>query len=326
MLFHWGTVAQLAVDIIAPALDSSASGHGTGMIASSADIRHPAGQRAHIHRDVAVGWRAVIAQLAIYVEAPAFDPPAGGQGAGVIQASRNLLDTAGQPADGYWQRPEGVRGIPQLAVIIVAPALDPASGCQGAGMVPACRQPADPAGQAADRGSRPMVHLAAIPQLALPVVAPAAHPTAGQGAAVPAPGADQAGGAGQAEHAHRRKLHFGPAVAQLPRRVIAPAYNHPAGRQGAGAVRARPQGQDATRQPADRYRDRSVGREKPASLQGVPRAKGSKKNNFPHLNTFANYNERTGDAQPHECGPKQQLCGSRLMTRIATNQLHPRTP
>ena len=43
-------VAQLAVAVVAPALDPAAAGQRAGVVTAGGDGRHAAGQPAHVHR------------------------------------------------------------------------------------------------------------------------------------------------------------------------------------------------------------------------------------------------------------------------------------
>ena len=66
-------VAELTIGVVAPALDRPGGRHRTREVAAGADRDHPAGQALDADRPGAVGRRAV-AELTIFVGAPALDP------------------------------------------------------------------------------------------------------------------------------------------------------------------------------------------------------------------------------------------------------------
>ena len=145
---------------------------------TSGDGADPAGQAADVHWGQAVG-RAAVAELAIEVPAPALDPAAGGEGAGVSLARGNGADPAGQAADVHWGQAVGRAAVTESADDVQAPALDPASGGEGAGVGVARSEGADPADQSTDvhRGQARVG--GAVTEPATAVVSPALASAAG---------------------------------------------------------------------------------------------------------------------------------------------------
>src|SRR2546423_1239745 len=83
-------VAQLSVAVAAPALDAASGCQGTRVELPAADGFDPTAQAAYIDRYIALGG-ATVAQFPGAVAAPALDVARGGQGAGVVVTSGNLL-------------------------------------------------------------------------------------------------------------------------------------------------------------------------------------------------------------------------------------------
>src|SRR4051812_43315733 len=89
------------------------------------DGRDARGQAQDVDRDEALGRRAV-ADLAEAVDPPAPDPAARGEGARVALAGRHGDDARRQAHDVDRDVALGRRAIAELAIIVAAPALDPA--------------------------------------------------------------------------------------------------------------------------------------------------------------------------------------------------------
>src|SRR5208282_5265403 len=128
-----GAIANVAVDIVAPAFPRAVGEQGAGVLRPGGDPRYPA-QAAYRHRD-ARGGRGAIAQLASAVVAPAFDGGVGKQGAGVdvpdgnLDSSPDRQEVSRDHNRGCNLR-SGRGGVAQLAKQIVAPAFDVAAGKQ----------------------------------------------------------------------------------------------------------------------------------------------------------------------------------------------------
>src|SRR5258706_16130109 len=93
---------------------------------------------------------------------------------------RNGADPTGQPADVHGCVALDECAVPDLAVHVVTPALHPAGGGQGAGVIGSHRNGADAAGEPADVHGRVALDGRAVADLAEGVVAPALAPAAGQ--------------------------------------------------------------------------------------------------------------------------------------------------
>lgn len=91
--------AELAQCMRTPALDPTASGEGAGVGTTRGDGADPAAQSADIDRNQAIGVGAAVTKLSVAVAAPALDPAADGEGAGVGKACGDGADPAAQPAD-----------------------------------------------------------------------------------------------------------------------------------------------------------------------------------------------------------------------------------
>ncbi len=174
-----GAVTELAVVVEPPALDPAAGCAGASVNVARGDGADPAGQSADVHRREALGGGAVT-ELAVEVYAPALDPAASGAGAGVLGARRSDgSDPAGESADVHRGQALGGGAVTELAEGVAAPALDPAAGGEGAGVIAARGDGADPAGQSADVHRREALGGGAVTEQAACVVAPALDPTAG---------------------------------------------------------------------------------------------------------------------------------------------------
>src|SRR5258706_271393 len=132
----------------------------------------PTGQPADVDGCVALDECAV-PDLAVHVVPPALHPAGGGQGAGVIGSHRNGADAAGEPADVHGRVALDGRAVADLAVGVVAPALDAAAGGQGAGVVAAGCDGHHAAGERADIDGRAALGGGGIAQPTKSVVAPA---------------------------------------------------------------------------------------------------------------------------------------------------------
>src|SRR5690606_34450122 len=117
--------------------------------------------------------------LAVLVPSPALDPAGDGQGAGLTAAGAHGADAARQPGDNHWCRAVGGRPIAQLALAVIAPALDPACGGQDAGVIHSTvvtsgTHGADTARQPRDvHWRRPIADIASVAQRSTHVRAPA---------------------------------------------------------------------------------------------------------------------------------------------------------
>ncbi len=142
------------------------------------DCTDPAGQSADVHFSKARRG-GTVTELTVAVEPPALDPAAGGPGTGVQAACGDGADPAGQATDILRGQAIRVEPIPELAVEVVAPALDPAAGGQGTGVEAACGDGADPAGQSANVHRSQTLGGGAVTELAAGVSAPALDPSVG---------------------------------------------------------------------------------------------------------------------------------------------------
>ena len=116
-------IAQLAVIVVAPALDGPGRRQRTRVKPISGQRGDTTVQALHRHQRGAVGG-AAIAQLAVSVVAPALDGPGRRQRACVKPASGQRGDTTAQARHRHRRGAAGGAAIAQLAVSIVAPALD----------------------------------------------------------------------------------------------------------------------------------------------------------------------------------------------------------
>src|SRR5258706_5837098 len=200
----------------------------------------PTGQPGVVPGGVALDECAV-PDLAVHVVTPALHPAGGGQGAGVIGSHRNGADAAGEPADVHGRVALDGRAVADLAVGVVAPALDAAAGGQGAGVEVAGCDGADAAGEPADVHGCETLGGGAIAQPATAVVAPALDAAAGgQGAGVIHARCDRNHPAGQPGHVGGCGAVNGRVIAELAVAVAAPALDPAAGGQGAGVGPSRP--------------------------------------------------------------------------------------
>src|SRR5207249_2747189 len=178
----------------APALDPARSGEGAGVVDAGCDRTHPACKPGDVTRGVPFGGRAV-AELTVFVDAPALGPARSGEGAGVVAAG---CDRAGPGC-----KPGGVaRGAPRAAGPVAggaggvaAPALDPARSGEGAGVEVAGCDRTHPACKTREVDRGVPVGDRAVAELAPVVRAPALDPArARQRAGVLEAGGDGRGG------------------------------------------------------------------------------------------------------------------------------------
>src|SRR5207245_597792 len=118
-------VADLAVVIGSPALDRACARERAALGAAGGDGGDAACKPGDVDRGQPGGRRAV-AELAVAVGAPALHSASARQRAGVQGAGGDGGDTACEPNDVYRGRAAGLRPIAELAIAVVAPALDSA--------------------------------------------------------------------------------------------------------------------------------------------------------------------------------------------------------
>jgi len=126
-------VAELTLVVPAPALDPAAASQRASVAGSRGDGTDPAAELANVDWGRAVRIRPV-AQLAVAVRAPALDPAAAGQGAGVVESRGDGADPAAEPANVDRGRLGLGRPVAELAVVVQAPALDRTGAGQRAGV------------------------------------------------------------------------------------------------------------------------------------------------------------------------------------------------
>ena len=160
------------------------------VVVPGGDGSDPIAEPADVHRGKAIRLRPV-AQLAVIVRAPALDPAAAGQRAGVVAARRDRTDPAGEPLTSTGvsaircacRRPAGR--------IVVTPALDPAAAGQRAGVVIPAAIAVTPLSSPLTSTGVSAVRRRAVAELAVTVTAPALdRAAAGQSAGVVAPDAN----------------------------------------------------------------------------------------------------------------------------------------
>ena len=196
--------------------------------------------------------RAVVAELAIAVVAPALDDARRGQRARVIDARRNRGHAAGEAA--YIDRRQSTCGaaVAELAASVTAPALDAAPRDQRTATIASRRYRGHAACQAAHIDRRQSTRGGAIAKLARGVIAPALHAARrGQRAGVKAAHCNRGHTAGQATNRDRRQPIRDAAVAELADVVPAPALDAAPRDQRAGVTETRHNRGYATRQAAD---------------------------------------------------------------------------
>src|SRR5207245_2489860 len=205
------------------------------------------------------------AERAVVVVAPALDRTGGEQRARMVEAGADRGDPAAQAADGDRRRADRRRPFAELAVVVVAPALDRAAGEQCAGVVAAGPDRGDPAAQAADGDRRGAARPRPVAELAVEVLAPALDRPAGeQRARMVDAGADRADAAPEAAEGDRRRAVCPRPVAELAAAVVAPALDCPAAEQRARMVEAGADRGDPAAQAANGNRGRA-GRPRPAA-------------------------------------------------------------
>src|SRR5205807_1459575 len=111
--------------------------------------------------------------------APTLGPARGGDGAGVEFTGGDRRDAAGEAGDVDRRRTPGGRPVAELAVAVVAPALHPARGGEGAGVDEAGGDGRDPAGEAGGIDGGGAIRGRPVAELAVAVVAPALRPAGG---------------------------------------------------------------------------------------------------------------------------------------------------
>ena len=90
-----GTIAQLALSVIAPTLDAPRRSYGTGMVVACRNGRHTVVEATHIDRCQA-GGSGTITQLTICVIAPTLDAAYRSQGTGVYPTYADRSHTAAE--------------------------------------------------------------------------------------------------------------------------------------------------------------------------------------------------------------------------------------
>ena len=105
-------LSQFAAVVVAPAFDPAAAGHGAGVAPARGDGADPDAEPANVDRRSTVRIRPV-AQLAAVVRAPALDPAAAGQRAGVYASHGDGSDPAAEPANVDRGEPFNLRPVAQ---------------------------------------------------------------------------------------------------------------------------------------------------------------------------------------------------------------------
>ena len=242
--------------VVAPAFDPAAAGHSAGLSALRGDGADPTAEPANLDRRRAAGsedlWvvaafgtRAVVAQLAEVVPAPALDPAAHGQGAGNAASRSDGTHPAAEPGNVDRRSTVRIRPVAQLADVVSAPALDPPAAGHSAGVVVPRGDGADPAVEPANVNRRNTVGIRPVAQLADRVRAPALDPAAAghsAGVAMEAPRGDGADPAAQRANVNRRNTVRLCPVAQFAVVVSAPALDPAAAGQRAGVLLPRGDG------------------------------------------------------------------------------------
>src|SRR5437016_3443811 len=149
-----------------------------------------------VDRGRAVGLRPV-AERAVVIVAPALDPASARERAGVGAAGGDGGDAAGKPGGGDGGQAGAGRRVAELAVVVVAPALDPACARERTAVVDARGDGGDAACKPGDVDRSESGARRPVTELAVVVVSPALDPAcarerAGVGAASCGDGGDAA--------------------------------------------------------------------------------------------------------------------------------------
>ena len=144
-----GAVAELAVDVAAPAPQRAVGLTRAGVEAPCGDLGHKGAKRAHLHRRGLVDDVAV-AKLALEVLAPAPERAVGLARAGVANPCGDLSHQGAKRAHLHRRGLGADVAVAELAVGVAAPAPERAVGLACAGMVVPCGK-LQPAGSVASR-------------------------------------------------------------------------------------------------------------------------------------------------------------------------------
>src|SRR5205823_1314653 len=131
-------VPELAVAVEAPALDPARARERATVITVGGDRAHAARKAGDGDRGVAAGCRPV-PELAARVTTPALDPARARERATLSAGGGDRDHAAGKAGDGDRGQPVGRRSIPELAVLVPAPALDRARAREQTGVIAAGR-------------------------------------------------------------------------------------------------------------------------------------------------------------------------------------------
>src|SRR5439155_126314 len=142
-------VPELTEAGVAPALDAARGRERTGVVAAGRDRADAASKAEDADRGRAVGGRAV-ADPTDFVVAPALDRARACHCAGVRPAGRDGAHAARKAEGADRGRAADGRAVPELTVLVVAPALDRPRACHCAGVEAAGRDRADTALKAGD--------------------------------------------------------------------------------------------------------------------------------------------------------------------------------
>ena len=174
-------VAQLAVDIIAPAHDAASAGQGTGVKACCRDSGDTASQSADINGDSADVCGRAVTQLTPDIPPPAHDTAVAGQRTGMVVSGGDSGDATGQATHIHGRAVECVRAVAQLTRAIPPPAHDTATASQRTGMVVSGGDSGDATGQVTHIHGRAAGYSRAVAQLTRTILAPARDaPATGQ--------------------------------------------------------------------------------------------------------------------------------------------------
>src|SRR5262249_36313949 len=168
-------VAELATAVASPALHAPCLRERASVEPARGDLTHLARKARDVDGGRAIGFRP-IAELTVLVGPPALDSACARERAGVIVACGDRLDAARQTGDVHGGRAVVRGSVAQLAVVVQAPALDPARGRERARVSKARGDRGNAAREAGDVDRGGACGRPAATELARAVVTPALGP------------------------------------------------------------------------------------------------------------------------------------------------------
>jgi hypothetical protein len=262
-------VAELAVAVVAPALEERAARHVRARVGASERQQPDSAADVDRGRGGAIDRRAV-AELAVAVVAPALEERAARHVRARVGASERQQPDSAADVDRGRGGAIDRRIIAELAVVVVAPALEERAVRQVCARVGASERQQPDGAADVDRGRGGAIDRRAVAELAVAVVAPALEERAVRHVRARVVGSERQQPDGATDVDRGRGVACGRrAVAELAHGVVAPALEERAGRHVRARVDVSERQQPDSAADVDRGRGGALGRRIIAELAVV---------------------------------------------------------